>query len=163
MPGSLLQAPSGGTCPRTIKSFIVSNELKFEEKVEAEDKDRGEEMTTTKWVKGCKEEDNMRYRELLKYMEDKRTEARERLAQDEGRKKETKQMEDSWALLRLSMNFLKENEGGWRQRRIEECDKIRDEEKRDRLAVVREKKKRYGLKRLSKEENRRKGSGRRRT
>ena len=69
-------------------------------------------MTTTKWVQGCKEEDNRSYRELLQYMEDKRTEARERLAQEEGRKKEAKQMEDSWALLRLSMNFLKVNEGG---------------------------------------------------
>ena len=77
------------------------------------------------------------------------------MAQDEGRKKEAKHLEDSWALLRLSMNFLKENEGGWRQRRIEECDKIREEEKRDRLAVVREKRKRYGLKKLSKEENQR--------
>ena len=84
-------------------------------------------------------------------MEEKRKEARERLREDDGRKKEARMKEDSWALLRLSMNFLKEKEGGWRQRRIEECDRIREEEKRDRLAVVREK--RYGLKKLSKEEN----------
>ena len=95
------------------------------------------------------------YRELLQYMEDKRKEARERLIQDDGRKEKARRKEDSWALLRLSTNFLKEQEGGWRQRRIEECDKIREEEKRDRLAVVREKKKRYGLKKLSKEENQR--------
>ena len=76
-----------------------------------------------------KEEDYKRYRELLQYMEEKRKEARERLREDDGRKKEARRKEDSWALLRLSMNFLKEKEGGWRQRRIEECDRIREEER----------------------------------
>jgi hypothetical protein len=37
--------------------------------------------------------------------------------------------------------------------RIDECDRIREEEKKDRLAVAKEKKRKYGLKRLSKEEN----------
>ena len=53
------------------------------------------------------------------------------------------------------MEFLKEKEWGWRQRRIEEIERIHEEEKKDRLAVVREKKKRYGISRLSKEENQR--------
>jgi hypothetical protein len=48
---------------------------------------------------------------------------------------------------------LKEKDGAWRQRRIEECDKIREEDKRDRLAVAREKKKRYGINTISKDEN----------
>ena len=79
---------------------------------------------------GSKEEDNMRYRE------EKRKEDRERLSQEEGKKKEAKKKKDSWALLRLSMNYLKEKDGAWRQRRIEECDKIREEDKRDRMAVA---------------------------
>ena len=37
--------------------------------------------------------------------------------------------------------------------KIAECDRIKEEEKRDRLAVARMMKKRYGVKRLSKEEN----------
>jgi hypothetical protein len=36
---------------------------------------------------------------------------------------------------------------------VTECDRIREEEKKDRLAVVKEKKRKYGIKRLSKEEN----------
>ena len=47
------------------------------------------------------------------------------------------------------------HEERWRTTRIEECDRIREEEKIDRLAIAREKKKRYGLKKLSQEENRR--------
>ena len=105
------------------------------------------------WVKGGKEDDNQRYRDLLKYMEEKRTEARDMLAVDEERRRESKRKKDSWALLRASIDFLKENEGKWRQRRIEECEKIKEEETRDRLAVSREKNKRYGLNKLSKEEN----------
>ena len=57
--------------------------------------------------------------------------------------------------MRKCISFLKQNGNKWRERRILECDKIRDEEKRDRLAVVRVKKRKYGLKRLSKEENKR--------
>ena len=88
-----------------------------------------------RWIIGSKEEDNMRYRELLKYMEEKRKEDREILSQEE------------------RSQDLKEKDGAWRQRRIEECDKIREEEKRDRLAVTREKKKRYGINKISKDEN----------
>ena len=36
---------------------------------------------------------------------------------------------------------------------IEECDRINDDEKIYRLAIAREKKKRYGLKKLSVEDN----------
>jgi hypothetical protein len=36
---------------------------------------------------------------------------------------------------------------------MKECDRIREEKKMDRLAVVREKKRKYGIKRISKEEN----------
>ena len=37
------------------------------------------------WVKGGKEDDNQSYRDLLQYMEEKRTEARDMLAADEER------------------------------------------------------------------------------
>ena len=94
-----------------------------------------QQADTPSWVKGGKEDDNQRYRDLLKYMEEKRTEARDMLAVDEERRRESKRKKDSWALLRASIDFLKENEGKWRQRRIEECEKIKEEEKRDRLAV----------------------------
>ena len=48
---------------------------------------------------------------------------------------------------------MKKHEDSWRIRKMKECDRIREEEKKDRLAVAREKKKKYGLKRISKEEN----------
>jgi hypothetical protein len=53
--------------------------------------------------------------------------------------------------LRESAAFLRTNADKWRERKIKECDRIREEEKKDRLAVVREKKRKYGIKRLSKE------------
>ena len=46
--------------------------MTFEETVEEEDKDKGEEEATPKWVQGCKEEDNKRYREVLQFIKDKR-------------------------------------------------------------------------------------------
>ena len=58
-----------------------------------------------------------------------------------------------WKLLRLSTDFLKQNAPKWRTSRIEECARIKELEKEDRLSIVKEKKKRYRLKRLSKEEN----------
>ena len=55
--------------------------------------------------------------------------------------------------MKEAVKYSKEKGDGWRERRIDECEWIREEEKTDRLALVKEKKKRYGLKRLSKEEN----------
>ena len=63
--------------------------------------------------------------------------------------------ESNWSLLRESMSFLKENESKWQHRRIKEVDRIKEEEKKDRLAICKEKKKRYGIKKMNKEENRR--------
>ena len=42
-------------------------------------------------------------------------EARERLATDEARKKDSQRKTDSWALLRASTEFLNENADKWRQ------------------------------------------------
>ena len=55
--------------------------------------------------------------------------------------------------MREAIAFLKENSKKWKDRRNEESIRIREEEKRDRLAVVKEKKKRYGIKKINKEEN----------
>ena len=57
--------------------------------------------------------------------------------------------------MRMSVEYLKQNEDRWRCRKIDECERIKEEEKKDRLAIVKGKKKRYGLQKLSKEENRR--------
>ena len=57
--------------------------------------------------------------------------------------------------MRETTKYLKENDTGWTKRKMKETARIRAEEKADRLAIVAEKKKRYGLNRLSKEENKR--------
>ena len=86
-------------------------------------------------------------------MEDRRIEAREMLKEEEERKEEAKKRKESYALLRVSLDFLKQREDKWRIRRIDECERIKEEDKKDRLACCKEKKKRYGMKKLSKEEN----------
>ena len=138
MPGSTLQASTGGRCPRTVYKCTITNTNNIEDQKPT-------------WIKDCKEEDNQRYRELLRYMEDRRVEARENLKREEDRKREASQKKDRWKLLRPSIEFLKEKEWRWRQRRIEEIEKIKEEEKKDRLAVIRKKKKIYGIRKLSKE------------
>jgi hypothetical protein len=57
--------------------------------------------------------------------------------------------------MRESMEFLKKNKEKWKERRIDESKRIKEEDKRDRLAIVQEKKKRYGIKVLSREESKR--------
>jgi hypothetical protein len=54
--------------------------------------------------------------------------------------------------MRESVAFLRTNADKWGERKIE-CERRREEEKKDRLAVVKEKKRKYGIKRLSKDEN----------
>ena len=88
-----------------------------------------------------------------------REESMRRREEDEDRKMRALAKEKMWDMMRESINFLKNQEERWQTRRIEECDRIREEEKIDRLAIAREKKKRYGLKKLSQEENRRLDSG----
>ena len=77
------------------------------------------------------------------------------LQADDERKAEAKKKEDSWQLMSESAKFLRDNADRWRERRIEECEGVRREEKEDRLTIVKMKKKRYGLAKLSKEENKR--------
>ena len=73
--------------------------------------------------------------------------------EDEKRKMTAKKREEHWHLLRLSIEYLKQQETKWMTRRIAECERIKEEEKKDRLAIVSKKRKSYGLKRLNKEEN----------
>ena len=57
--------------------------------------------------------------------------------------------------MRESGSFLKENDDKWQQRKIKEVDRINEEEKKDRLVICKEKNKKYGIKKMNKEENRR--------
>ena len=107
------------------------------------------------WMKGWREEDNKRYRDFLKNYEDRREEERMLQEADKSRKEKAKRREDHWRLLRLCVKEIKENEKRWSARKIKECERIKEEAKEDRLSIAREKKKRYGLKGLSKEENKR--------
>ena len=62
------------------------------------------------------------------------------LQREEARKKEAKEKEARWALLRESMAFLKGNSDRWQERKLRECERLKQEAKEDRLAVVRKKK-----------------------
>ena len=106
-------------------------------------------------MKDATEEDNKRYRLFLTYMEERREESRILMQKENERKEEAKKKKESWELMRKCIDFLKADGDRWRERKIKECDRIREEEKKDRLAVVRVKKRKYGLTRLSKEENKR--------
>ena len=114
---------------------------------------RGEEARGQVWVAGAGAEDNQRYKNFLKYMEDRRQEARDQHIEDEERKARSRKRRESFELLRTCLDYLKEKEDVWRMRKIDECERIKEEEKKDRLAVCKEKKRWYGIKKLSKEEN----------
>ena len=105
------------------------------------------------WVRGGEEDDNQRYRDFLKYCEEKREERKRELETDRSRKEDAQRKENHWKLLRECINTMKENEVKWTTRKIKECERIKEEDKRDRLAIVKEKKRKYGLSRLNKEEN----------
>ena len=105
------------------------------------------------WVRGGKEDDNQRYRDFLKYFEEKREERKRELEIDRSSKEDAQRKENHWKLLRACSETMKENEIKWTTRKIKECERIKEKEKRDRLAIAKEKKRRYGLNRLNKEEN----------
>ena len=156
MPGSIVQASPGGTSPRTINHNQILNSDYIEDEIESvrclaeEDGDTKEdgggrdakkdeatprvgEEEGAQWIQGATSEDNERYRVFLAYMEEKREEARMRIQEDEDRKREAKSKEDSWQLMKEAVSFLRTNADKWRERRIEECERIRKEEKEDRL------------------------------
>ena len=80
------------------------------------------------WIEGGREEDNMRYRRFLAYCEERREEAKKLLEGDEDRKREAKRKKEVWDLMRESMDFLSKNQERWKERRIEERKRIKEEE-----------------------------------
>ena len=88
------------------------------------------------WVRGGKEDDNQRYRDFLKYCEEKREERKRELEIDRSRKEDAQRKENHWKLLRACIESMKENEIKWTTRKIKECERIKKEEKRDRLAIA---------------------------
>ena len=72
------------------------------------------------WVQGSLEEDKKRYRDLMEYMEEKRVEAKEQLREERERKEIAKKKEECWTLLRMSISYLKQNEEGWKMRKMKE-------------------------------------------
>ena len=173
MPGPIVQASPGGITPMEGELISKTNKLQLKRMrqprlvlpVEKEEKDgkevpREEPAPTTPyrkehWVQGGQEEDNQRYREFLTYCEERRTSWSRLMEEESARKEEAKRKEEHWKLLRESIKYLRENEENWQLRRIQEVTRIKEEEKIDRLAIVKEKKKRYGIQKLNKEENKR--------
>ena len=98
-----------------------------------------------KWVLGGSSEENERYRAFLKYCEEMREEKKRQISEDEGRKAEARRKENIWSLLKESIKYLRENEVSWQHRKIGEIERIKAEERQDRLAIVNEKRKRYGI------------------
>ena len=104
------------------------------------------------WIRNADDKENERYRKFLEYCEERREELRLRNEEDNARFKEAKRKKDAWELLRLSVELLKERATVWANRKVAEYERIKEEDKKDRLAVLRMKKKRYGIQKLSKEE-----------
>ena len=158
MPRSILWASTGGTSPRAIASLAQPNHHNFKEshpqdqQVENCQEDQEGARGGPVWVKGSTEEDKERYNKLMAYMEEMRQEMRDRRRADDERKAEARKKEEMWTLMRMCTSYLKDREGEWSERRLKECSKIREEEKLDRLALVRVKKLKYGIKKASKEE-----------
>jgi hypothetical protein len=100
-------------------------------------------------------EERDKYKLFLAYCEERRKDWRQQEEDDTKSKEMKMRKEEHWKLLRESISFLQENERHWQQRKIKEVDRIREEEKMDRLAVCKQKKRRYGIQRMSKEENKR--------
>ena len=162
LPTPQVWAPQGGRCPRTLITITTFNPIIIEEQPE----NTAEEDTTTKeakktsqeegvWVKGADQEENERYAGFLNYLEERRQEMKALLERDEERIEMAKKKSSTWELMRESVSILKAKDGEWKSRRIEECMKIKEEDRKDRLAVANMKRKRYGIKKLSKEENQR--------
>ena len=157
MPSPIVWASGGGDGPRTPKLITHSKtdipiETDGHQNQDQEEDCPDEGGDEQVWVRGACKDDNERYKTFLKYMEDKREELRGLKQEDEERMLICSRRKESWQLLRLTKEMIREKEGEWRTRRLEECERIREEEKRDRLAVVAMKRKRYGVKNLSKEE-----------
>ena len=173
MPGPKVQASQGGISPTketkrpvtnpckllrmrqpTLQSPVEEQQRGSKEQAEESQQGAASEDSGT-WVLGATSDENEKYKIFLQYCEERREEARLLQQGDEERMKGAKEKRRHWNLLRETIKYLRENDARWTQRKLKETARIRAEEKADRLAIVAEKKKRYGLTRLSKEENRR--------
>ena len=75
----------------------------------------------------------------MEYCEERRVAWAKKEEEDEARKRDAKRKEDHWRLLRERVTFLRENDDKWQRRRIKEVANLKEEEKRDRLAICKEK------------------------
>ena len=72
-----------------------------------------EKSDQSNWVKGCGEEENERYRSFLRYCEERRQESKMQQEMDTERKQKAEKKERQWDMLRLSTEYLKQNESKW--------------------------------------------------
>ena len=63
-------------------------------------------------MRGSTDRDRQRYADLMAYMEEKRIEAKEQQKEEGARKLCARRKEESWALLRMSIAYLRKNEMG---------------------------------------------------
>ena len=171
MPGPKVQASQGGTTPAkehlrpepnpsiflrmrqpTLQWPMKESQVGSTEEAEEEQQEEPLRDDEGTWILGATSEENEKYKIFLKYCEERREETRLEQQGDEERMRQVDAKREHWSLLRESISYLKEKDSSWRQRRIQEASRIREEEKSDRLAIIAEKKKRYGISRLSKEE-----------
>ena len=153
MPNPIVWAARGGIAPkeRECVSRLITTNFHESAKEDADAREMPRESQED-WIRGAGEEDNERYKKFLAYCEEWREERRARIEEENGRKRSARRKELAWEMLRESIRLIKENEGAWRSRKSKECERIKEEERMDRLAIVAEKKKKYGIKKLSKDE-----------
>ena len=153
MPSSIVWAARGGIAPkeRECASRLITTNFHESAKEDADAREMPRESKED-WIRGAGEEDNERYKKFLAYCEEWREERRARIDEENGRKRSARRKELAWEMLRESIRLIKENEGAWGSRKSKECERIKEEERMDRLAIVAEKKKKYGIKKLSKDE-----------
>ena len=169
MPGPVVQASQGGTSPNgtTLRSVYNTPNIrqpvlrwpadcKRDEAEEGTEEERDgptkEERELGHMVKGTDEEERETYLKFLEYCEERRRSWAKQVEEDEDRMRICRRKEDQWTLLRESIQFLKENEKSWQTRRIKEIERIKEEEKAERLTICAEKKKRYGIKKFNNED-----------
>jgi hypothetical protein len=116
--------------PKMRQPILSWPTKKSDESMEREH-DKDKEMSEKRqdeqsnWVKGGGEEDNERYRNFLKYCGDRRQESKLQEEMDKERKKNAERRERQWDLIRLSTEYLKQNEPKWRTIKIKECERIK--------------------------------------
>ena len=84
---------------------------------------------------------DIRSKDQIIRMKDNLLEARDRLMEEGERKRRADKKEQSWHLLRESVAYLEKNSDKWKQRKLKEVERVKQEDKADRLAIVAIKKK----------------------